>query len=243
MTLEDKKLYFKSTMFGEVIINILFLVITLGLYVFAKAETVLLYLSGFLALLTIFSVLNVVRNLKHRIFAESTFYTSFNSKHFELLGMLVLYSYGTWYLYDYSYNNQNYPFIMSIFFGLFLLGCLEALFGILKNLKRYITTFNTKPTVLWYSDNQLNTKFSENAIYIVTYTSVPTILHAYENYFTVPIQNSKSYLDYDDEGINHIYYKGKKIRPSILEAYMNENNKTFATMTDNDITLLQMQQI
>lgn len=243
MTLEDKKLYFKSTMFGELIINILFLLGTLGLYAFSGAKESILFFSGFLAVVTVFSVLNVIRNLKHRIFAESTFYTSFNSKNFELILMIVLYSYGTWYLYDYAFNNDNYPFIMSIFFGLFLIGCLETFFGIIKNLKRYIKTFNTKPTVLWYSDNQLNTKFTDNAIYIVNYTSVPTILHAYENYFTVHIQNGKSYLDYDDEGIKYVCYKDKKIRPSILEAYMNENNKTFATMTDNDITLLQMQQI
>lgn len=203
----------------------------------------LLYFSAYLGLVSLFSILNVIRNLKHRIFAESTFYKSFKSKNLELLPMLIFYSYGTWYLYDYSYNSQNYPFIMSIFFGLFLLSCLEVFFSIVKNLKCYITTFNTKPAPLWYASNQLSSKFTDNAIYIVKYTDAPVILHAYENNFTVQIQNGKNYMDYDDEGIKHIYYKDKNIRPSILEKYMNDNNKTFATMTDDDITLLQMQQI
>jgi hypothetical protein len=242
MKIEDKKLYFNSSMIGEVVLSFSFLVVTLALYFFYGSKESILYFSGFLFVVFIFSTLEMIRNIKQRIFAESTVYRTFKSKIFVLPLLFLVYSFGAWYLYDYQASKEKSSFIVGLLFPIFFIGCVEMLASIVWNFRKFCRTYNKKPSFHWISNNKLNKKFTDNAIYIVKYDNEPEILHAYENHFTVAAQRGNEYVDYD-EGRQYIYYKDKKLIPSQLEKYMIKYKKTFADMTDNDIALLEMQNI
>lgn len=242
MKIEDKKLYFNSSMIGEVILNFAFLAVTLALYFFYGAKESILYFSGFLSVVFFISTLEMIRNIKQRIFAESTFYTTFKSKNLTLPLIFLVYLFGTWYLYDYESSREKSNLILNLLFVIFFMGFVETLASIVWNFRKFCRTYNRKPSFHWISGSKLNKKFTDNAIYIVTYDTDPEILHAYENNFTVAAQRGNEYVDYD-EGRQYIYYKDKKLIPSQVEKYMIKHNKTFADMTDNDIVLLGMQNI
>jgi hypothetical protein len=242
MKIEDKKLYFNSSMIGEVILNFAFLTVTLALYFFYDAKESILYFSGFLFVVFVFSTLEMIRNIKQRIFSESKVYRTFKSKLFVLPLIFLVYSFGAWYLYDYQASKEKSSFMIVLLFAIFFIGCVEMLASIVWNFRKFCRTYNKRPSFHWISSSKLNKKFTDNAIYIVQYDNEPEILHAYENHFTVAAQRGNEYVDYD-EGKQYIYYKDKKLIPSQLEKYMIKHNKTFADMTDNDIVLLEMQNI
>lgn len=242
MKIEDKKLYLNSSMIGELVFIFIFLCISLVLYFFYGAKDSILYFSVFALIMTVFSTFEIIRNVKYRIFAVSTFYTTFKSKNLVLLWLFLFYLIGVYFLYDYEYNKKNLGLILNLSFILFGIGAMETLVGYTWNFIKFCRTYNTKPYFHCYKKNELNKKFSNKAIYIVKYDYYPEILHAYENYFTVKVQNGYEYVDYE-RGREYIYYKGQELIPSQLEKYMIANDKTFAEMTDNDIVLMRMQNI
>lgn len=242
MKIEDKKLYLNSSMIGELVFSFIFLVISLALYFFYGAKDSILYFSGFAFITTVFSTFEIIRNVKYRIFAVSTFYTTFKSKNFLLIWLFLFYLIGIYFLYDYEYTKKNSGLILNLSFILFGIGAMETLAGYIWNFRKFCRTYNTQPYFHCYKKNELNKKFSNNAIYIVKYDYYPEILYVFENHFTVKVQNGHEYVDYDRQR-EYIYYKGQELIPSQLEKYMTAHDKKISDMTDNDIILMRMQNI
>ena len=256
MKIEDKKLYCNSDIIGKIVLSFIFSVVTLTLYLFYDAKASILCFSLSLFIVFIFLSLEMVINIRHRIFSSSKFYKNFKSKNIIIPFIFLFYLFGTYYLYDFETSRKESSSIVNLLFIVCVL-----IFGLrFFNLTKIFRIYNREPsfkwlakdqldkenpdynsttTFHWISDNKLNTKFTNNAIYIVNYKHEAEILYAYENNFTVNVQRCDEYVDYEKKP-KYIRYKDQKLNPSQVERYMVEYDKTFSDMTDEDIVLMHM---